>query len=158
MPTRHPATRHPRRRRRDERGDAIVIFCVGMILIILPLGGVSLDLWHSVSDERALQSAADAATAAGAGAIDTAAYRLPGGDTQPLLDPAAAANQALASLQTQTDLPALSQPPEIDATPQGITVRLHEQVQLTLLRIVAGNRTINLTATASSGPRPSGAP
>ena len=46
------------RHRRDERGDAMVVFVVGLLLVILPLGGISVDLWHSISDERALQSAA----------------------------------------------------------------------------------------------------
>jgi len=146
----------PRSGGRSERGDAIVVFCVAMVLVILPLGGISLDLWHAVSDERALQSAADAAAAAGAGAINTAAYRVDPND--PILDPAQAMANALAILRDQSGLPGLSQPPTIIATSQGITVVLREHVQLTLLRLVAGNRTINITATAASSPRASGQP
>jgi Flp pilus assembly protein TadG len=143
-------------RRRDERGDAIVVFCVAMILVILPLGGISLDLWHAISDERALQSAADAAAAAGADAVNTTAYRAD--PSAPILDPAQATDNALASLRGQSGLPSLSQTPTIIATPQGITVVLREHVQLTLLRLVAGNRTIDITATSASAPRASGHP
>ena len=58
----HPTAKGPQR----ERGDALVVFCVAMIIVILPLGGISLDLWHAISEERTLQSAADAAGVAGA--------------------------------------------------------------------------------------------
>jgi hypothetical protein len=39
-----------------------------------------------------------------------------------------------------------------------VTVQLHEDVQLTLLRILLGDRSIRLTATAQAAPRPSGSP
>jgi hypothetical protein len=143
-------------RGRCDRGDALVVFCVAMVLVILPLGGISLDLWHAISDERALQSAADAAATAGAGAINATAYRVDPND--PVLDPMQATGDALASLQDQPDLPSLSQAPQIDATAHGITVVLHEHVQLTLLRLALGNRTINLVASSSAVPRASGRP
>ena len=31
--------------RRDERGDAMVIWCLGLAILLLPLGGISVDLW-----------------------------------------------------------------------------------------------------------------
>lgn len=145
----HPTANGPER----ERGDALVVFCVAMIIVILPLGGISLDLWHAISEERTLQSAADAAAAAGAGAINLTAYRVD--QAYPVLDTAQATSAAYASLQ-RADLPALAQPPEIDATPQGITVILKENVSVTLLTLAVGNRTINIVATSSSGPRASG--
>ena len=135
----------------DERGDAMVVFVVGLLLVILPLGGISVDLWHSISDERALQSAADAAAAAGAGGIDANAYRY---QHRLALDPTLAAGRATASLAGQTGLPALSSPPEISVASEQITVVLREDVHLTLLRIVAGDRPIRIVATASSAPRP----
>ena len=139
------------RHRRDERGDAMVVFLVGMLLLILPLGGISVDVWHAISDERALQSAADAAAAAGAGGIDVNAYRY---QHRLALDPTVAASMATASLAAQPGLPTLSGPPDIGVAPQQITVVLHEDVHLTLLRIVAGDRPIKIVATASSAPRP----
>jgi Flp pilus assembly protein TadG len=140
-----------RHHRRDERGDAMVVFVVGLLLVILPLGGISVDLWHSISNERALQSAADAAAAAGAGGIDANAYRY---QHRLALDPVLAAGRATASLAGQSGLPALSSPPEISVAAQHITVILREDVHLTLLRIVAGDRPIRIVATASSAPRP----
>ena len=129
----------------------MVVFVVGLLLVILPLGGISVDLWHSISNERALQSAADAAAAAGAGGIDANAYRY---QHRLALDPVLAAGRATASLAGQSALSALSSPPEITVAPQQITVILREDVHLTLLRIVAGDRPIRIVATASSAPRP----
>jgi Flp pilus assembly protein TadG len=140
-----------RRTRRDERGDAIVVFCVGLVLLILPLGGISVDLWHAVSQERALQSAADAAAADGAGGIDTTAYR----QGTLILDPVQATNLAMARLQAETGLPAMTSPPEIDVSPTQIVVILHAAVPVTLLKL-AGGTSIDMTATASSAPRASG--
>lgn len=139
-----------------DRGDALIVFCVAMVLVILPLGGISLDLWHAISDERALQSAADAAAAAGAGAVNATAYRVD--PNNPVLDPAQATGEALASLEGQAALPHLAQAPQIDASLRGITVVLHEHVQLSLLRLAVGNRTINIVATSSAEPRASGRP
>lgn len=143
--------------RRDERGDAVVLWCLGLAVLLLPLGGISVDLWHSVSDERALQAAAAAAAAAGSSGIDVAAYRT---DSAVRLDPQLATGLALSTLDDQMDLPPLSGPPSVTVDPAGqtVTVQLHETVQLTLLRILLGDQAIHLTATAVAAPRPSGAP
>lgn len=144
-------------RARDDRGEAMVIWCLGLAILLLPLGGLSVDLWHSISAERALQAAASAAATAGASGLDTAAYR----DSSVVkLDPATAENLALASLGSQVGLAPLSGPPAIVVGPsdETITVQLHETVQLTLLRLLLGGRAIHLTATAVASPRASGAP
>lgn len=141
---------------RDQRGDAIVVWCLGLAVLLLPLGGISLDLWHSISDERALQAAA-AAAAAGSSGLDVAAYRQ---NSTVRLDPNLAAQLALVNLSQQPDLPKLSEPPLVVVDPSGrrMIVQLHETVQLTLLRILLGDKTIRLTATADGAPRASGAP
>ena len=145
------------RARRDERGDAMVVWCAGLAVLLLPLGGISLDLWHAISEERALQAAAAAAADAGASGINIAVYRSTG---QVVLDPSMATNLAEGNLADQSSLPPLSDPPLITVTPTGseITVVLHEDVHLTLLGLVEGNHPIHVAATASSAPRPSGAP
>ena len=142
---------------RSERGDAVMLWCLGVAVLLLPLGGISLDLWHSISDERALQAAAAAAAAAGSSGIDVTAYRQDGAVS---LDPALATRLALTNLGAQSNLPRLSEPPTVvvDAAGDAITVQLHETVDLTLLRILLGDRTIHLTATAEAAPRPSGSP
>lgn len=142
---------------RDERGDAMVIWCLGLAVLLLPLGGISLDLWHSISQERALQSAAAAAAEAGASGINTSVYRHSG---QVVLDPTTAVDLAEANLSEQHALPPLSTPPIITVTSDGsaITVKLQENVRLTLLGVLEGNHPIHIVATESAAPRPSGAP
>ena len=143
--------------RRDERGDAVVLWCLGLAILLLPLGGVSLDLWHSISDERALQAAATAAAAAGASGINVTAYRQ---DGTVELDPNLATSLALSNLSQQSNLPTLSGPPSVAVAEDdtSLTVQLHEDVGLSLLRILLGDRSIHLTATAQAAPRPSGSP
>ena len=143
--------------RNDERGDAMVIWCLGLAVLILPLGGISLDLWHAISQERALQSAASAAADAGASGIDITTYRADGDVT---LNPALAAELASNNLADQSNLHTLSGPPDIAVADNDgqITVILHENVHLTLLGLVEGNHPIHITATASAAPRASGAP
>lgn len=143
--------------RGDERGDAMVIWCLGLAVLLLPLGGISLDLWHAISAERALQSAASAAADAGASGIDIPTYRASG---NVILEPTVAVNLAGTNLAEQPNPPVLSAPPDITvaANDGAITVVLHENVHLTLLGLVEGNRPIHITATASAAPRPSGTP
>ena len=143
--------------RGDERGEAMVIWCLGIAILLLPLGGISLDLWHAISEERALQTAAADAAEAGASGINVAVYRTNG---QVTLDPGLATSLAETNLVAQSDLPPLSQPPQITVTPDGteITVVLHEDVRLTLLGLLEGNHPIRIAGSADSAPRPSGAP
>jgi Flp pilus assembly protein TadG len=151
-----PLTAGPTQARRDERGDAMIIWCLGLAVLLLPIGGISLDLWHVVSQERALQTAASSAANAGASGVDTTTYRASHGQTI-LLDPPLATSLALQNLSDQTDPPPLSQPPQVAVAPgdHQIDVQLHESVHLTLLSILVGNRPVNITATAASTPRPS---
>ena len=141
----------------SERGDAMIIWCLGLALLLLPLGGISLDLWHAVSQERALQSDASAAADAGASGINTTSYRR---DGQVVLDPSVAVSLAETNLAEQHDLPPLSAAPIITVSPGDgqVTVELQADVRLTLLQIVEGNRPIHIVATGSAAPRPSGAP
>lgn len=145
-----------RRAFRDERGDAMVVWCLGLALLFLPLGAISLEAWHALSDERALQSAASAAADAAASAINTTSYRQTGRLT---LDPVTAAQLADADLAQQPDLPTLTSAPTIAVNAQDtqVTVELHAQVHLTVLGLLAGGHPIHLTATGSAAPRGSGA-
>jgi Flp pilus assembly protein TadG len=135
-----------------ERGDAMVIFILGLAVAMLSIGGISLDTWHAFSEQRALAAAADAAAAAGASGIDTTTYAETG---TLVLDPGKAATLALANLAAQTDLPGPSNP-IIDVTASRITVTLHGSVNLTLLKIFARDQPIDMTVTASASPRTTG--
>lgn len=133
----------------------MVIWCLGLAILLLPLGGISIDLWHTISEERALQTAATDAADAGASGINTTLYRATG---QVALDPTQAAALAEQNLAQQTGLPTLSTPPTITVSPDGqqITVQLNTNVHLTLLGLVEGNNPIRIAASSSASPRPSG--
>ncbi|HUZ43534.1 MAG TPA: hypothetical protein VMU63_03965 [Acidimicrobiales bacterium] len=140
---------------RDERGDALVIWCLGMALVLLPLGGVSLDLWHSISVERTLQSAASSAAAAGSSGVDQSVYRQTGSVT---LDPGLAEALVSENLADQTALPSGYQVSELSVDGNSVTVQLKDSVGLTLLRLLVPGGTVHLTATAKAEAAPSGAP
>ena len=144
-----------RRTRRDQRGEAMVIWCLGLAVLLLPLGGISIELWHSISDERALQTAAADAAQAGASGINTAVYHATG---QVVLNPSQATTLAEENLAQQSGLPALAGPPTITISPDGqhITVRIDSYVHLTLLSLVEGDKLIHIVASSSAAPRPSG--
>lgn len=140
---------------RDQRGDALVIWCLGMALVLLPLGGLSLDLWHSISVERALQSAASSAAAAGSSGIDQSVYRQSGSVT---LDPALAERLVSENLADQTGLPSGYQLTQLSVSGNSVTVQLKDSLALTLLRILLPGGAVHLTATAKAEAAPSGAP
>ena len=130
----------------------MIIWCLGLAILLLPLGGLSVDLWHAISEERALQAAAASAADAGASGINVTAYRATG---QPTLDPSQASSLAEQNLAQQTGMPALAAPPTIAVSPDGtqIQVRLTANVHLTLLALVEGDRPIHIVATGTSSPR-----
>ena len=138
------------RSERDERGDAVIVWCLLLAVMLLPLGGLSIDLWHGIAVQRQLQAAAEDAAAAGASGINTSTYRASG---CLVLDPATAVPLARANLAAQTGLGPLSGA-DVEISPGGneITVALAEDVHLTLLSWVEGGRSLVVTATASSQP------
>jgi len=137
--------------KRDERGDAIVVWCLLLAVMLLPLGGLSTDLWHGIAVQRQLEAAAEDAAAAGASGIDTAVYRSTGCI---LLDPARAVALAQQNLFAQAGLGPLSST-SVTVSPDGtaVTVSLSEDVHLTLLGWVEGNRGMVVAATATSQAR-----
>src|SRR5262249_61898940 len=90
---------------------------LGLCLMLLLLGGISLALWRAFSERRSLAAAADAAAVAGASALDEAAYR---GSGAVRLVPADARRRALASLADQLDRRALRDT-RVEATEDGGT-------------------------------------
>jgi Flp pilus assembly protein TadG len=136
---------------REERGDAMVVWCLLLAVMLLPLGGLSVDLWHGIAVQRQLQSAAEDAATAGASGIDVREYR----DTGCIgLDPDNAIALARSNLESQTTLGPLARAFfQVSANGEEITVSLREDVRLTLLSWVEGNKPLVVAATAASGPR-----
>jgi hypothetical protein len=94
-----------RRPRHDERGDAVLIGCVGLAAFFLLVGFAVIDYWSALSVDRNLQAIAQDAASAGASGIDVTAYR-DSGIVQ--LDPADATSLAMEDLRSQpsSELPA----------------------------------------------------
>ncbi len=120
----------PRGRARGESGS-VTLWMLGLALIVLGLGGLSLDLWRVFLERRELAGVVDAAAIAGASAIDEAAFRS-GGDVR--VDPAKAVRTACAYLRTHSDPPASCV--GIRASPEGIEVTASREVELTLLKLL----------------------
>lgn len=82
----------------------MTLFGLGLSVMLLFVGGFSLDLWRAHSERRSLAELADAAAAAGANGIDTSVYRDSG---ELVLDPLLAEALAWESIVGQADQRAL---------------------------------------------------
>jgi Flp pilus assembly protein TadG len=85
----------------SERGDAMIVWCLLLALMLLPLGGLTIDLWRGIAAQRSLQSAAEDAATAAASGIDVQQYRATG---CLVLEPSAATSLAEANLASQHNL------------------------------------------------------
>ncbi|HTW08209.1 MAG TPA: pilus assembly protein TadG-related protein [Acidimicrobiales bacterium] len=128
----------------------MVVWCLLLAVLLLPLGGLSVDLWHAIAVQRQLQAAAEDAAVAGASGIDVTGYRQNG---CVLLDPGAAVELAEDNLAAQTGLGVLSsQYVDVSLDRLEISVSLREDVHLTLLSLALGDKPLEVAATATSGP------
>jgi len=114
---------------RQERGS-ITIWVLGLVLLVMALGGLSIDLWRGVVARKAVAAVADAAAVAGASGIDELAWRA--GDLA--LDPTRA--RALAERVILVEPDAADLRWRIDVTQTEVTVTVERDVALTLLRIM----------------------
>lgn len=136
-------------RTRDGEAGTIVVWLLGLCVILLFVGGLSLDLWRVLADRRALAGMADAAAIAGASALDETAFRT-GGEV--ILDPAAARARALDSVGVQLDQ-AVVDLVDAAATTDQVSVVLEGSTELTLMRILLpGSPTIRLRVQAVAEP------
>ena len=128
-----------------ERGT-ITFWILGLCVMLFVLGGISLDLWRSFSERRALAADADAAALAGASAIDEDVYRWTG---SVVLEPAEAETRARASIARQLDRRAL-RTVDVWATRDSVTVVVHGHVELSLLQLLhTADLEVQVTATAT---------
>ena len=125
---------------------SVTLWLLGVSIMLVALGGVSVDLWRSFSARRALASGADAAALAGASAIDENRYRDSG---IVVLLPSAAERRARDSLAAQLDRAAMLDA-EVAATEQSVTVVVHGRVGFTLLGVLSqGSFELEVAATAT---------
>ena len=130
-----------------ERGT-ITLWILGLCVLLLPLGGLGLDLGRAFSARRSLSATADAAALAGAGALDIAAYRA---DGSVRLDPTRAEARARRSVAEQLDADAV-RAVRVHVEADTITVEVEGDVELTLLRLLRGAEPFTVTASATARP------
>ncbi|CAN5185366.1 hypothetical protein BH20ACT9_BH20ACT9_05770 [soil metagenome] len=132
---------------RRERGS-VTLWMLGLCVMVLFVGGLSLDLWRAFAERRALAGIADAAAIAGAGAVDEAALRTTG---IVRLDPdraAALARRSLAGQPGAADIRAAS----VRAGPRLVAVDVSGVVHFTLLRVLLPDDpfTVSVSARAAA--------
>ena len=122
---------------RNERGS-VTLWMLGLGLMLLTLGGLSLDLWRLVGERRELATMADAAAVAGANGVDIDVFRESG---LVQLDPLLVSELAATSLGVQPtggDVILEADWLSIEPDQVSVVVTLRRQVDLTLLRIAGG--------------------
>lgn len=132
----------------DDRGTALT-WLLGVLLMVLALGGLSVDLWRAFSERRLVAGIVDAAAVAGATGLDEDVLRETG---EVRLDPALATQRAAASLASHSET---VDNPSITVAPDGsaITVSATRQVPLTLARLLHPQGAHQVGAEATSNPR-----
>jgi Flp pilus assembly protein TadG len=131
-----------RARIRSERGSVLI---AGLLLSIalLMLLGAAVDIGHAFIVRRDLTAQADDAALAGSQALNLEALH----QGQLALDPEQAQTAALQAIAPSAGLRASAA-----ASTGGVTVRLHEQGQTILLRLV-GVTSLSIAAQATAAPR-----
>jgi Flp pilus assembly protein TadG len=141
-------------RPRPDEGGFAILWILGLTLVVMALGGVSVDLWRGFTERRSIAEIADAAAHAGASGIDEGVYRDTGQvvlDAGPNGRAVQLAQQNLASQADKRSLTAWS----VSATPQQVTVQVAGDVHLSLLGIFTGDQHLPLHVTAVAEPRAS---
>lgn len=118
--------------RHGEAHGSVALWLLGVCVMLLFLGGLSLDLWRGFAERRAVAAAADAAAVAAAQAVDEAWFRTSG---EVRLDPALAKAFATTSVAGQPEARRVTEI-LVEATPEQVSVTLSGEVPLTLLAIL----------------------
>ncbi len=136
---------------RDERGS-VTLWMLGLGLMLLTLGGLSLDLWRLAGERRELATMADAAAVAAANGVDVGHFRETG---QVRLDPRRASDLALDSLARQpvgSDLDLDADWFSVESDGISVVITLRRTVDLTLLRL-AGGSAVDIGASGRAAAR-----
>jgi len=133
----------------NDRGS-MTLWVLGLTIMVLFLGGISLDLWRAFEVREDLAAMADSAANAGASQVDGEAYRSSGVLE---LDGPAAAAAANANLDAQQDIGIISNR-AITTSGAVLIVRLEGEVGFTLLRIFLGGGSVPVSATGSAQALP----
>ena len=135
----------------SEGGFSTPVMIVFVAILVLLLGGVSVDLWRVVAEHREITTLVDGAAIAGATAVDEEVLY-----TQPALDPQLDAAEAVGRVcdYLVRNGVELSCPGEVDVVVgvTDITVTFERDVEVTLLRLLtlAGGSTDPIAVGATS--------
>lgn len=126
------------RLRRAEGGFSAPIMVLIMAMMVMVIGGISVDLWRIIADHRELTGLVDGAAIAGATAVDVEAFEAdPTAD--PILDPAEATARVCQYMNDHagvTSCPSATLTVDFPTDLTGIEVGYQRDVELTLLRVV----------------------
>jgi len=129
---------------RGDRGS-ITIWMLGLSVLLLVFGGLSLDYWRALATQRELAAVADSAALAAASGVDEQRYRETGELT---LDSRRAEGLAIVSVSSQgAEVTAIV----VDAASGSVTVTVTAEVELGLLGVFIDDDTpftVRATATA----------
>lgn len=135
--------------RPSDRGS-VTIWMLGLSLLLLLFGGLALDFWRGLAQQRALLAVADSAAVAAASGIDEEWYRATG---EVVLDPPRAQSLASASIAVQ-DTEVRSYQVMVAADGGTVMVVVEGEVELGLLGVFIDDREpLLVRATARSLPR-----
>lgn len=140
----------PGRRVADQRGS-VTIWLLVVPVLLLVLGGITLDLWAALSARGRIAAIADEAAVAGAGALDPSAGRDAAAQAI-ALDPDAAVARALAAVDAHPGAADVTGR-RATATPQLVSVTVDGTFDFLLLRLV-GADTAPISVTGHAAPVP----
>jgi hypothetical protein len=131
---------------------SMTIWMLGLCVMLLFLGGISLDLWRAFAERRALAERVDSAAVAGGSGIDESAFRA---SSVVQLDPARADSLAWANLNDQPADPALLSQ-DVSASTRTVTVTATGQVHFTLLGVLLAGKPFIISVSATVQPEAGG--
>jgi len=133
----------------SDRGS-ITIWMLGLSVLLLLFGGLSIDFWRALALQRELAAIADSAAIAAASGIDEEHYRSTG---EVILDPARAQALGVASMAAQ-DLDPVSFDVNTGSDGLSVDVVVIDAVELGLLGLfVDQTEPLTVRAEATASPR-----
>lgn len=133
---------------------SVTVFGLGMLILILAVGAISIDMWRVVAARHELRQLADAAATAGADAIDVAAYRSTG---VLVLDPEAAPRAARSVLGDPATwdftVAGAAEDRDGDGRTDEMVVALSREVEFALLGMVTGQNSVRVRVESIASPR-----
>lgn len=133
----------------SDRGS-ITIWMLGLSVLLLLFGGLSIDFWRALALQRELAAIADSAAIAAASGIDEEHYRSTG---EVILDPARALALGVASMAAQ-DLDPVSFDVNTGSDGLSVDVVVIDAVELGLLGLfVDQTEPLTVRAEATASPR-----